>query len=103
MWLQEADGATTRDEAGDGTEARVDEGTAAGTNLKPGQQLQDLIMGLLALVMTKDAGAGGQTAAATGSDSGEEKAAAEQGNGIITGVKDRDDTGPSQREQSVIE
>ena len=68
-----------------------------GTNLKPGQQLQDLIMGLVALVMMKDAGAGGQTAAATGSDSGEEKAAAEAGNGLIAGVKDGDDAGLSHR------
>ena len=77
-----------------------DEGTVAGTNLKSGQQLQDLIMGLLALVMAKEAGAGGQTAAATGSDSGEEKAAAEQGNGITTDVKDGDDDGPSHRSKA---
>ncbi len=77
-----------------------DEGTAAGTNLKAGQQLQNLIMGLLALVMAKEAGAGGQTAAATGSDSGEEKATAEQGNGITTNVKDGDDNGPSHRSKA---
>jgi hypothetical protein len=57
-------------------------------------------MGLLALVMTKEAGAGGQTAAATGSDSGEEKAAAEQDNGITTGVKNGDDDGPSHRSKA---
>ena len=74
-----------------------DEGTAAGTNLKPEQQLQDLVMGLLALVMMKDAGAGGRTGAATGSDGTEEKSAAEAGNGLITGVKGRDNTGLSRR------
>ena len=74
-----------------------DEGTIAGTHLKSGQQLQDLIMGLLALVMTNETGAGSQTAAATGSDSGEEKAAAAQDNGITTGVKSGDDDGPSHR------
>ena len=77
-----------------------DEGTIAGTHFKSGQQLQDLIMGLLALVMTKEAGAGGQTAAATGSDSGEEKAAAEQDNGITTGVKSGGDDGPSHRSKA---
>jgi hypothetical protein len=88
-WLQGATGAA----AG----STLNEGTATGTNVKSGQQLQDLIMGLLALVMTKEDGTGGQAGAATGSDSGEEQAAAEQGNGITTGVKDGKSTNPSER------
>ena len=77
-----------------------DEGTVAGTNLKPEQQLQNLVMRLLALVITTDAGAGGQTAVAKGSDSGEEKAAAEPGNGLTTGVKDGDGDGTSHRSKA---
>ena len=77
-----------------------DEGTVAGTNLKSEQQLQNLVMRLLALVITTDAGAGGQTAVAKGSDSGEEKAAAEPGNGLTTGVKDGDGDGTSHRSKA---
>ncbi len=73
----------------------LDAGTAASTNIKSGQQLQDLIMGLLALVMRK--GAGAQQAAATDANSAEEKAAAEQGSGITTGMNDTESTGPSER------
>jgi hypothetical protein len=54
-------------------------------------------MGLFALLMMKDAGAAAGTGAATGSDSGGEQVAAEAGNGIATGVKDPEGTGPSQR------
>jgi hypothetical protein len=57
-------------------------------------------MRLLALVITTDAGAGGQTAVAKGSDSGEEKAAAEPGNGLTTGVKDGDGDGTSHRSKA---
>ena len=44
--------------------------------VKPDSQLQDLVMGVLALVMLKDAGAGGQAAAAGAAspDDGKEKA-----------------------------
>jgi hypothetical protein len=77
-----------------------DDEKTEGAGTKPVQQLQDLIMGLVALVIMKSTGAGDQTASAVGSDSGEEKAAAEQGNGITTGGKNGDDDGPSQRSKA---
>ncbi len=72
----------------------------ADANSKPEQQLQDLVMGLLALVLTKDAGTGGQTAVATGSDPGEEQAAAVAGSGLVNAVKGREETGLSQRSKT---
>ncbi len=79
------------------TDATWSATTQAGAEPNPEQQLQDLIMGLVALVMMKDAGAQDQQAAATASVPGEQEAAAEQGNVPVTGPIGLGTTGLSQR------